>query len=591
MAIYLPYIVLLAVMALFFGICYLVFGERTNTEIATETVPHAQGVHPARTINPYATPSTHSSRTGLANLEAHRKTKVVDEIEELHKLQEEELVPSAEVEDKLANTSRNKVVAKSDKEITGKVAKVKELTDTARLAALRMEEESTADVEVVTTTNTNPLPEATTTVEAPATTVAETVEPTTTITRTYAVEDAIDATQVIAIDEKAFTEVADDATQMIATVDATALASTPVAEEAVSASLQAVAKDLTATKVIPAVSGDLADLGAEKETPTLQQSTDTAVQRATAHFLNSYGVVSEKSRSDVEQITVEALKRLKLEECGEIEVLLENIVVQEALFCMQKAYVTTPTKWMYATALDAFLDVVQQPKSSTPYLVAFDALRILPHLSLGHFQAMALVLMLQYSRNSNNYSIENFRHYVRKYLEPFMSEVPRDDSMYRQLDYLRCCVPNEEPHIFTDVLSASYPYVFNYRGFTMDELTRVLGGERLAPQFLVNSLNSSMKKLACVDESMSTRLFRLAHISDGETKRRLLALMQSKPTNFNGAESVNILEHISPSLVEFNELYNQSMLCQISLTLLGLYLARAHVKVTIGEEFDLSRWF
>ena len=31
----------------------------------------------------------------------------------------------------------------------------------------------------------------------------------------------------------------------------------------------------------------------------------------------------------------------------------------------------------------AFLDVVQSPKSSTPYLVAFDALRILPHFNTG----------------------------------------------------------------------------------------------------------------------------------------------------------------------------------------------------------------
>ena len=30
---------------------------------------------------------------------------------------------------------------------------------------------------------------------------------------------------------------------------------------------------------------------------------------------------------------------------------------------------------------------------------------------------------------------------------------------------------------------------------------------------------------------------------------------------------------------------------KISLTLLGLYLGRAHVKATIGEEFDLSHWF
>ena len=54
-------------------------------------------------------------------------------------------------------------------------------------------------------------------------------------------------------------------------------------------------------------------------------------------------------------------------------------------------------EWMKSAALERILDVVQSLKSSTPYLVAFDALRVLPHLTLGHFQVMALTLLLQYS--------------------------------------------------------------------------------------------------------------------------------------------------------------------------------------------------
>lgn len=315
------------------------------------------------------------------------------------------------------------------------------------------------------------------------------------------------------------------------------------------------------------------------------------VDMAIAHFVNSFGIVSDTSRDSARDITGEALNRLNIHHDFEVKALLENIVVQEALLCMQKAYVAAPTAWMRETALEAFVDVVQEPKSSTPYLVAFDALRILPHLSLGHFQAMAIILLLQYSRNSNNYSQENFRHYVEKYIEPFLSEIPRDDSMYRQLEYLRCSVQEQDRTAFNQILSGSYPFVFNYRGFTADELDRALGDEFLDDEFVVNSLNSSMYKLAIVDESMATRLFRLAKIGDEEVQRRLLALMKSKPTSFTGAESRDILERISPTLVELGKVYNNTGLSGMSLTLLGLYLARAHVKVTIGEEFDLSRWF
>lgn len=314
-------------------------------------------------------------------------------------------------------------------------------------------------------------------------------------------------------------------------------------------------------------------------------------QAACAYFMNSYGLLSEQAKTAVREITEEALHRLDIHHTDELQALLENIVVQEALFCMQKAYVSTTTSWMRETALEAFLDVVRQPKSSTPYIVAFDALRILPHLTLGHFQTMAIALLLQYSRNSNNYSLENFRHYVTKYLEPFLSDLPHDDSMYKQMDYLRCSVQDGEPTAFTGVLSASYPLVFAYRGFTLDELTRALGGERLPAGCIVDSLNSSMKKLALVDEALAPRFFRMVNISDEEVQRSILTLLKSKPTSFTGAESIEILEHISPILVELGKVYNQTPLCRMSLTLLGLYLGRAHVKATIGEEFDLSRWF
>lgn len=309
------------------------------------------------------------------------------------------------------------------------------------------------------------------------------------------------------------------------------------------------------------------------------------------HFINFYGSVGENTHNQVVSITKEAFRRLGMETGVESSQLLENIVVQEALLCMQKAYATTPTVWMKETALEAFLDVIQQPKSSTPYLVAFDALHILPHLTLGHFQSMAIVLLLRYSRNSNNYSVENFRHYVTKYIEPFLSDLGTTDSPYRQLDYLRCTVNEQNPTSFRKILSDVYPFVFSYRGFSLEELDDALDGTPLDGQFITESLNSPLYKLTLVDEVLAARLFRLAHINDVTVQQNLLRLMKSRPASFEGGESREILVDISPSLAELERVYDTTALSGISLTLMGLYLARAHVKITIGEDFDLSRWF
>ena len=334
---------------------------------------------------------------------------------------------------------------------------------------------------------------------------------------------------------------------------------------------------------------------AEEEEPHGQWAKtaheDKCVELAIAPFVHSFGVLHGDTQHYVESITRDALAALNITKIVEVNALLENIVIQEALMSMQKAYAATNTEWMKSAALGAFLDVVQSPKSSTPYLVAFDALRVLPHLTLGHFQVMALTLLLQYSRNSNNYGLIHFQHYVEKYIEPFISDLPRNDSFYRQLDYLRCTQEEQEPITLCQVLSNSYPFVFNYRGFSKEELFRATDGHGVDPRYVVRSLNSNLYKLALVDESLASQFFRQTRISNAMVQRDLLALMKSKPTAFRGQEARDIMDDISPVLLDLADVFDSTPMSKISLTLLGLYLGRAHVKATIGEEFDLSHWF
>ena len=333
----------------------------------------------------------------------------------------------------------------------------------------------------------------------------------------------------------------------------------------------------------------------DEEVPTGQWARaaheDKCIELAIAPFVHAFGVLHGDTQYYVEDITRDALAALNITKLAEVNALLDNIVIQEALMSMQKAYAATNTEWMKSAALGAFLDVVQSPKSSTPYLVAFDALRVLPHLTLGHFQVMALTLLLQYSRNSNNYGLIHFQHYVEKYIEPFISDLPQNASFYRQLDYLRCTQEEREPITLAQVLSNSYPFVFNYRGFSKEELLRATDGHGVDPRYVVRSLNSNLYKLALVDESLAPRFFRQTRISDSMVQRDLLALMKSKPTAFRGQEARDIMDDISPVLLDLADVFDKTPMSKISLTLLGLYLGRAHVKATIGEEFDLSHWF
>ena len=315
------------------------------------------------------------------------------------------------------------------------------------------------------------------------------------------------------------------------------------------------------------------------------------VEIAMEPFRHVFGVISDRTYQVVFDVTQDALQTLGISSEEEAQALLDNVVVQEALLLMQKAYAANPAEWMRPIAVETFVDVVSQPKSSTPYLVAFDALKILSHMTLAHLQVMAIILLLQYSRNSNNYSLEYFRHYVDKYIQPFLSDLPRNAAIFHQLDYLRCSQKEAEKINLAQLLSNSYSFVFNFRGFSKDELVHALDGETLDPRFVVKSINSALYKLALVDEGMAPRFFRQAGISDRHVQEDLLGLMKSKPSAFSGAEARRIMEEISPVLLDLSDLFEASPLSTMSLTLLGLYLGRAHVKATIHEDFDLSQWF
>ena len=401
--------------------------------------------------------------------------------------------------------------------------------------------------------------------------------------RPISVEDTIamgESVEVLAADEVENMEV----TQMIGGADEVQTAEGPsVLDETRLFDASEIEAQLAAASLV------------DEEVPTGQWAKaaheDKCIELAIAPFVHSFGVLHGDTQYYVEDITRDALAALNITKLAEVNALLDNIVIQEALMSMQKAYAATNTEWMKSAALGAFLDVVQSPKSSTPYLVAFDALRILPHLTLGHFQVMALTLLLQYSRNSNNYGLIHFQHYVEKYIEPFISDLPQNHSFYRQLDYLRCTQEEREPITLAQVLSNSYPLVFNYRGFSKEELFRATDGRGVDPRYVVRSLNSNLYKLALVDESLASRFFRQTRISDSMVQRDLLALMKSKPTAFRGQEARDIMDDISPVLLDLADVFDKTPMSKISLTLLGLYLGRAHVKATIGEEFDLSHWF
>ncbi len=349
-----------------------------------------------------------------------------------------------------------------------------------------------------------------------------------------------------------------------------------------------------ATRIMPKITEELVSEESTADESVVEETVAPAfvsiVDKAVAQYVAAFGILNPKSETAAKYITEYVFSQLGAESEGEIATLLENIAVQEALLQVQKAYVTNPTEWLRDMLADTFCDVVKRPQSSTWYLVAVDALKCLVNMQKGHLQVLALALIVQYSKNSNNYSLENFQHYVEKYLEPLLSELPTREDMYQQLEYLRCTSSAEEVR-FEQILRNSYPLVFEYRGFTMEELEYVMQHAPVRTSITVPSLNSNLLKLSAVDEYMLPNLFQRAGITDQDTQQALTGLAFSRAFDWDNTSFEDVLEHISPVLLDLCQTYNRIPLCRLNLTLLGLYLGRSMVKATIHEDFDVSPWF
>ena len=388
-----------------------------------------------------------------------------------------------------------------------------------------------------------------------------------------------------------------DYTMPISTVDATDWNESQgvVSKELVRAvSEQPLEEAEDATRIMPKITEELVNEEQATEEPALEEveglETSPIVDKAVAQYAAAFGILNPKSETTAKYITEYVFSQLGTESEEEIASLLENIAVQDALLQVQKAYVTNPTEWLRDMLADTFRDVVKRPQSSTWYLVAVDALKCLVNMQKGHLQALALALIMQYSKNSNNYSLENFQHYVEKYLEPLLTELPTGEDMYKQLEYLRCASSAGEVR-FEQILRNSYPLVFDYRGFTMEELEYVMQNAPVRTSITVPSLNSNLLKLSAVDEYMLPNLFQRAGITDQNTQQALTGLAFSRAFDWDNTSFEDVLEQISPVLLSLCQTYNRIPLCRLNLTLLGLYLGRSMVKATIHEDFDISPWF
>lgn len=189
-------------------------------------------------------------------------------------------------------------------------------------------------------------------------------------------------------------------------------------------------------------------------TPTLQSLEERFVR----HFLNRYGAVSSVVEQDTRMVTGHLIRNMDMDP-EDMADSLTHIMGQEALQNAQRTYVLMPNDTVLSMVTDAFADVARGRRSETRTTLAYDALKAMPRMEETQFNALSLLLLFHYSRNTDNVDMEAFRKYTRKYITPFLKELPDEYSGYQQMEYIRCVSLENREISFGRVLHDSYPLI------------------------------------------------------------------------------------------------------------------------------------
>ncbi len=314
-------------------------------------------------------------------------------------------------------------------------------------------------------------------------------------------------------------------------------------------------------------------------------------------FMGRYFVLNSQTgntvRDRVETITDMAVSRLFSSVSDPYEV-LSRPDIQECLRMMQTGFASTGD---YATAqlmVDILLDYSQQPPRTVLNSITGDALATLPKLTWQQIDVLSLLFLLKCTRRSDNSNPERLQSYVTDYLVPFSASIPIEHSFYQHLEYLGCGTIGPVAVTLDRILLDSYPALFQYVGFSKEELDKVMGGRELDPGLLVPSLyrdeqENTYLKLNAIDDELTNQLLVKAGL-EPELALELLKLQQARKVDCREDDVNKILPQIHPDLAYLSAVWNKSPMHLTRLSIKGIYIAHANIRRQLGEVFDLSIW-
>lgn len=313
------------------------------------------------------------------------------------------------------------------------------------------------------------------------------------------------------------------------------------------------------------------------------------VFRANFHELS--GLAKETAGRRAEEITEQFLKKLQeinpdgLNKASDPD-------FQISLLTVQKEFARSGDENLGDLLVDMLIDRSECNTRDLMQLVLTESLQTVPKLTDNQIAALSIRFRLAHTETYGLKNDDLFGQFLDQNIEPFIKNIPQTDIEYRHLEFAGCGSISLASGELETILGTTYQGLF-MKGFDKSETVQEVWEQVpkfieqliLVPclndqtKFQISSTVTNQEKLAPWMDTLGaedllrneiTRLFDLRKMKGREVKEKCIGLRPYMDTLF--------------------KTWAETPLRSFNLTSVGMAIAHANIRKSLGEFADLSIW-
>lgn len=260
---------------------------------------------------------------------------------------------------------------------------------------------------------------------------------------------------------------------------------------------------------------------------------------------------------------------------------------QYALFATQRDYARSGKKDLKEMLVDILIQRTECKDNELRKIVLNEAIEVAPKVTQRQLNIISLSFLLLHSINHGVINIETFNNYLKQQILPFCGNLTEHNSDYQHISYARCGTTSQFGTSLLDAVKRQYCGVLN-TGFDETAIAQLnLSAEQKSKAIITCLRNPSKLQVNAINSERVEILVHEINLSTDQhnTLKGLLENNVINEESFN-----NELLSLSPNFGILIDAWKKTPIQSLQLTSVGIALAQANIKKTIGTDLDLSIW-